>query len=178
MNEESEAFNENKLIQQWVDKKIEYPYTPLDLGNRKYKQTIAKTGFTEDILKELTDRGFSRAQIDKHIKQVRQRFGFNVRKTGKRGKQTSPSTLPDIVFTEKETGPVPTTAGTTASTTSSATPTTSSTGEIGSTMGQDWRHRPDHWKCNHCGIRECSWKRRTVTNYLISYFNVNIGQNR
>ena len=136
MNEESAAFNENKLIQQWVDQKIEYPYTPQDLGNRKYKQTVAKTGFTEDILKELTRRGFSRVQIDKHIKQVRQRFGFNVRKTGKRGKQASPSTLPDIVFTEEGTGPVPTTTGTTVSTTSSATPTTSFTGGTSSTLGQ------------------------------------------
>ena len=119
-----------------MDQKIEYPYTPQDLGNRKYKQTIAKIGFTEDILKELTKRGFSRVQIDKHIKQVRQRFGFNVRKTGKRGKQASPSTLPDIVFIEEGKGPVPTTTGTTISTTSSATPTTSSTGGAGSTMGQ------------------------------------------
>ena len=137
INAESKAFNESKLIQQWVDKKIEYPYTPLDLGNRKYKQTIAKTGFTEDILKELTDRGFNRAQIDKHIKHVRQRFGFNIRRTGKKGKQISPSTLPDIVFIEKETESVSTTAVTTTTTTSSATPTTSSTVEIGSMMEQD-----------------------------------------
>ena len=138
MNAESKAFNESKLIQQWVDKKIEYPYTPLDLGNRKYKQTIARAGFTEDIIKELIDRGFNRAQIDKHIKYVRQKFGFNIRKTGKRGKQTLPSTLPDIVFLEKETESVTTTTiATTTSTTSSATPATSSTVGIGSVMEQE-----------------------------------------
>ena len=73
--------------------------------------------------------------MDKHIKQVRQRFGFNVKKTGKRGKQTPPSTFPDIVFTEKGAGMVPTTKGTPVSTTSSATPTTSSIGGTSSTMG-------------------------------------------
>ena len=49
---ESVTFNENKLIQEWVDEEIKYPYTPLDLGNRKYKQTIAKTGFTEEVIAE------------------------------------------------------------------------------------------------------------------------------
>ena len=44
MEAESVAFNENKLIQEWVDEEIKYPYTPLDLGNRKYRQTIARTG--------------------------------------------------------------------------------------------------------------------------------------
>ena len=33
MEAESVAFNENKLIQEWVDEEIKYPYTPLDLGN-------------------------------------------------------------------------------------------------------------------------------------------------
>ena len=44
---ESVAFNESKLIQEWVDAEIKYPYTPLDVGNRKYRQTIARTIFTE-----------------------------------------------------------------------------------------------------------------------------------
>ena len=135
MEAESATFNEHKLIQEWVDHDIEYPYTPQDLGNRKYRQTIARTGFTEDIINELVKKGFTRTQVDKHIKQVRQRFGFNVRKTGKRGKQTPPSSLPDIVCTEERRGAVPTTMGTTVSTTSSATPTTSSTGGTISLMG-------------------------------------------
>ena len=135
MKAESATFNEHKLIQEWVDHKIEYSYTPPDLGYRKYKQTIARTGFTGDIISELIKRGFTRARVDKHIKQVRQRFGFNVRKIGKRGKQTPPSSLPDIVFTEGRRGVVSTTTGTTVSTTSSATPTTSSTGETISSMG-------------------------------------------
>ena len=65
---------------------------------------------------------------------MRQRFGFNVRKIGKRGKQTPPSKLPDIVFTERETEPVPTTTGIPVSTMSSATPTTSSMGGTSSAM--------------------------------------------
>ena len=36
MEAKSTAFNESKLIQEWVDEEIEYPYTPMDLGNRKY----------------------------------------------------------------------------------------------------------------------------------------------
>ena len=52
----------------------------------------------------------------------------------KRGKQTPPSKLPDIVFTERETELVPTTTGTPVSTTSSATPTTSSMGGTSSAM--------------------------------------------
>ena len=135
MKVESVAFNEHKLIQEWVDHKIEYPYTPQDLGNRTYKQTIAWTGFNENIISELIKIGFTHAQVDKHIRQVRQRFGFNVRKTGKRGKQTSPSSLPDIVFTEEMRGVVPTTTGTTVSTTSSATPASSYTGGTISSMG-------------------------------------------
>ena len=57
MEAESVAFNENKLIQGWVDVEIKYPYTPLDLGNRKYKQTIARTGFTEDINSTIDEKG-------------------------------------------------------------------------------------------------------------------------
>ena len=33
MKVESVAFNENKLIQEWVDEEIKYLYTPQDLGN-------------------------------------------------------------------------------------------------------------------------------------------------
>ena len=107
MEAESVAFNENKLIQEWVDDEIKYPYTPLDLGNRKYRQTIARTGFTEDIIAELMKRGFTRTQVDKHIKQIRHRFGFDVRKSGsRRGKHTPPAKLPEIIFTEEKGGAV------------------------------------------------------------------------
>ena len=33
MEAESATFNESKLIQEWVDDEIKYPYTPSDLGN-------------------------------------------------------------------------------------------------------------------------------------------------
>ena len=59
MKAESVAFNESKLIQEWVDEEIQYPYTPQDMGNRKYKQTIAQSGFTEDVIAELTKIGFT-----------------------------------------------------------------------------------------------------------------------
>ena len=36
MEAESATFNESKLIQEWVDDEIKYPYTPSDLGNQKY----------------------------------------------------------------------------------------------------------------------------------------------
>ena len=52
------------------------------MGNRKYKQTIAQSGFTENVITELTKGGFTPAQIDKHIRQVRIRFRFDVRKSG------------------------------------------------------------------------------------------------
>ena len=84
MEAQSSTFNESKLIQEWVDDEIKYPYTPSDLGNRKYRETIARTGFTEEIVAELMKRGFSRTQVDKHIRQIRQRFGFNVRTSGSR----------------------------------------------------------------------------------------------
>ena len=116
MEAESVAFNESKLIQEWVDDEIKYPYTPLDLGNRKYRQTIARTGFTEDIIAELMNRGFTCTQVDKHIKQIRHRFGFDVRKSGsRRGKHTPAAKLPEIIFTEKKGGTVPTTTGITVS---------------------------------------------------------------
>ena len=136
MEAESVAFNENKLIQEWVDDEIKYPYTPLDLGNRKYRQTIARTGFTEDIIAELMKRGFTCAQVDKHIKQIRHRFGFDVQKYGsRRGKHTPPAKLPEIIFTEEKGGTVPTTTGATVSTTSSVTPATPSTSGSTPPMG-------------------------------------------
>ena len=76
MKAESVAFNENKLIQEWVDEEIKYPYTPQDFGNRKYRQTIAGTGFTENIVAELNKIGFTPTQLDKHIRQIRNRFGL------------------------------------------------------------------------------------------------------
>ena len=136
MEAESVAFNENKLIQEWVDDEIKYPYTPLDLGNRKYKQTIARTGFTEDIIAELMKRGFTRSQVDKHIKEIRHRFGFDVQKSGsRRGKHTLPAKLPEIIFTEEKGGAVLTTTGAKISTTSSATPATPSTSGSAPPMG-------------------------------------------
>ena len=133
---ESVAFKENKLIQEWVDEEIKYPYTPMDLGNRKYKQTIDRTGFTEDVVAELMKRGFTRTQVDKHIKQIRYRFGFDVRRTGsRRGKHIPPAKLPEIIFMEEKTGAVPTTTRATVSTTSSATPAKPSTSESTPSMG-------------------------------------------
>ena len=134
MEAESVAFNENKLIQEWVDEEIKYPYTPTDLGNRKYKQTIARPGFTEDILAEFIYRGFTCNQIDKHIKTVRHRFGFEVRRT-KRRKHNPPAVLPEVIFTEEKGRAVSTTTGATISTTTSATPTTPSTSRSIPPMG-------------------------------------------
>ena len=99
MKAESVAFNENKLIQEWVDEEMKYPYTPQDLGNRKYRQTIAQAGLTENIVAELNKIGFTPTQLDKHIRQIRNRFGFDVRKPGsRRRKHTLPSKMPEIVF--------------------------------------------------------------------------------
>ena len=86
------------------------------MGNIKYKQTIMQDGFTEDILKALTERGFTPSMIDKHIRPVRNRFSFNIgtAKT-RRSEHSPPKTLPDIVFIE--------TSRKTATTTGSATPT-------------------------------------------------------
>ena len=134
MEAESVAFNENKLIQEWVDEEIKYPYTPMDLGNRKYKQTIARNGFTENIIAELINRGFTHTQVDKHIKEVRYRFGFEVRRT-KRRKHNPPAELPEVIFTEEKGRAVPTTTGATISTTSSATPATPSTSRSIPPMG-------------------------------------------
>ena len=136
MEAESITFNENKLIQEWVDEEIKYPYTPLDLGNRKYKQMIAKFGFTEEVITVLRKRGFTRTQVDRHIKEIRHRFGFDVQRTGsKRGKHTPPAKLPEIVFTEEKGRTVPITTGATIFTTSSATPATSSIGGSVPPMG-------------------------------------------
>ena len=33
MEAESATFNESKLIQEWVDEEIKYPYIPTDIGN-------------------------------------------------------------------------------------------------------------------------------------------------
>ena len=102
MEAKSVAFNENKLIQEWVDEETWYLYTPQDMGNRKYKQTIVQTGSTENVITELTKVGFTPAQLDKHIKQVRIRFGFDVRRSGsRRGKHTPPTKMPEIVFIEE-----------------------------------------------------------------------------
>ena len=116
MEAESKTLNENKLIQEWVDQEIKYPYTLLDLGNKKYRQTIAQTGFTEHVLKELAKNGLTPTQIDKYIKEVRKRFGFNVGKArSRKGRHIPPARMPDIVFIEeKKLTP----------TTSSATPAT------------------------------------------------------
>ena len=136
MEAQSATFNESKLIQEWVDDEIKYPYTPADLGNQKYRQTIARTGFTEEIIAELMKRGFSRAEVDKHIRQIRQRFGFDVRTSGSRqGKHIPPAKLPEIIFTEEKRGTVPTTSSVMITTTSSVTPATPSTSKSAPSMG-------------------------------------------
>ena len=122
MEAESATFNESKFIQEWVDEEIKYPYTPSDMGNQKYRQTIARTGFTEEILAALTEGGFTRTQVEKHIRHVRQRFGFDVRTAGsRRGRHTPPDKLPEIIFIEEKSKQVPTTLN--------ATPATQSLGE-------------------------------------------------
>ena len=81
-------------------------------------------------------RGFSRTQVDKHIRQIRQRFGFDVRTSGsRRGKHTPPAKLPEIIFTEEKRGPVPTTSSSMITTTSSATLATPSTSKSAPSMG-------------------------------------------
>ena len=74
--------------------------------------------------------------MDKHIKQIRHRFGFDVRKSeSRRGKHSPPAKLPEIIFTEEKGGTVPTTTGVTVSTTSSATPAAPSTSGSAPPMG-------------------------------------------
>ena len=69
------------------------------------------------------ERGFSRTQVDKHIRQVRQRFGFDVRTAGsRRGKHTPPAKLPDIIFIEEKKKVVPTTSSVTPATLSTSKP--------------------------------------------------------
>ena len=127
MEAESATFNESKLIQEWVDEEIKYPYTPMDLGNQKYQQTIARTGFTEEIVTALTERGFSNAQVEKHIRIVRQRFGFDVRTAGsRRGKHTPPEKLPELIFIEEKRKEVPVTSSATPATQSLGKPSSSS----------------------------------------------------
>ena len=76
------------------------------------------------------ERGFSRMQVDKHIIQVRQRFGFDVRKAGsRRGKHTPPYKLPEIIFIEEKGKVVPTT--------SSASPATQSTSKSALALGSE-----------------------------------------
>ena len=87
-------------------------------------------------------RGFTHTQVDRHIKEIRHRFGFDVRRSGsKRGKHTPPAKLPEIVFTEEKGRTVPTTTGATVFTTSSATPAASS---IGGSVPPDGKRYRDH----------------------------------
>ena len=39
---------------EWMDEEKNYAYTTMDLGKHKYKQMIAQTGFTKEVLTELT----------------------------------------------------------------------------------------------------------------------------
>ena len=81
-------------------------------------------------------RGFSCTQVDKHIRQIRQRFGFDVRTSGsRRGKHTPPAKLPEIIFTEKKRGMLPTTSSAMITMTSSATPATPSTSKSAPSVG-------------------------------------------
>ena len=139
MEAESTAFNESKFIQEWVDEEIKYPYTPSDMGNRKYRQTISRTGFTEEIMATLMERGFTCVQVEKHIRQVRQRFGFDVRTAGsRRGKHNPPEKLPEIIFIEEKSKEVPTTSSATPATQSLDKPALSTgtgTGTMEKTIG-------------------------------------------
>ena len=42
MQAKSVAFNEGKLIQEWVDEETRYPYTPQDMGNRSINKQLCK----------------------------------------------------------------------------------------------------------------------------------------
>ena len=131
--------NENKFIQEWVDEEIKYPYTPMDLGNRKYKQTITQAGFTENVLAGLAQNGLTPAQVDKHIRMVRNRFGFIVGKAGSRKrKHTPPTVMPNIVFVEEGRRSTPTTSSAThaKSLTSLTTPVPGTSTEATDTMEQ------------------------------------------
>ena len=75
-------------------------------------------------------------RVDKHIRQVRQRFGFDLRAPGsRRGKHTPPAKLPEIIFTEEKRGTVPTTSSAMITTTSSVTTATPSTSKSVPLMG-------------------------------------------
>ena len=79
MEAKTEPINVNKYIQEWVTEEIDYPYKCTNrFGYRKYKQTVAQTGFTKKILAALTERGFTPFMIDTHIRTVRTHFGFNI----------------------------------------------------------------------------------------------------
>ena len=87
-------------------------------------------------MKELVKRGFSRTQVDKHIRQVRQRFGFDVRTArSRRGRHTPPDKLPEIIFIEEKRRTAPTTSSATVTTPSSVTPATPSTSKPVPLMG-------------------------------------------
>ena len=89
---------------------------------------MLETGFTEEILAALTEGGFNRSQVEKHIRLVRQRFGFDVRTAGSRGgKHNPPAKLPEIIFIEEKNKGVPTPT--------SATPATQSLGEPSVSIG-------------------------------------------
>ena len=66
-------------------------------------------------------------QVEKHIRQVRQRFGFDVRTAGsRRGKHTPPEKIPEIIFIEEKSKEVPTTSSATPATQSLSKPALSS----------------------------------------------------
>ena len=105
---------------------MDYPYTPTDMGNRKYKQTVAQAGFTKDVLKALVQRGFTPSMIDKHIRTVRTRFGFNIGAArSRKSKHTPPKVLPDQIFIETSRKTPPTTSSDTPAKPSQSVSTTS-----------------------------------------------------
>ena len=184
MEAESVTFNENKLIQEWVDEEIKYPYMPLDLRNQKYKQMIAKIGFTEEVVTELMKRWFTCTQVDRHIKEIRHRFGFDVRRSGsKRGKHIPPAKLPEIIFTEEKGRTVPVTTGATVFATNSATPATSSLGGSVPPMGKGKETIETMEQTIGRIIMadpgdDPSWRERTYANYLNDIFSINCRRSR
>ena len=84
-------------------------------------------------------KGFTPTMIDKHIRMVRNRFGFNVGKAESRmGKHTPPAIMPDIIFMEERKRLTPTTSSATPAkpSMSESTPTTGVSTEITDTIEQ------------------------------------------
>ena len=87
----------------------------------------------------MAQNGLTPAMIDKHIRMVRSRFGFNVEKVGSRkGKYNPPATMPDIIFIEERKKSTSTTSSVTPAkpSISMSIPTTDTSTETTDTMEQ------------------------------------------